>query len=162
MSDFFSPSSLPPQVYLSNWIKQLIQYKTPFVCMAVHCCICPRMSATPPPPKQKIATPPSLHHFLIFDLMLNSLFSHIFVIRHRIQEEHLSGMFPAIFCRYDIIVHLDIFVDKEEHKGIHSFCPAPRCSLQFSQVFTMRGFNCPLHTGTGYRYQHEEMKDAIL
>ena len=44
---FFSCSSPPPhcKFYLCHWIKHLKTPNTPFVCMAVHCPICPRMSA---------------------------------------------------------------------------------------------------------------------
>ena len=44
---FFPPCSSPRhcKFYLSNWIKQFIPSKTPFVYMAVHCSIGPRKSA---------------------------------------------------------------------------------------------------------------------
>ena len=59
---FFFPQFPPPpdcKLYLSNWI-HFIQSKTPFVCMAVRCSICPRMSN-----KKNSAekNPTSPHHF---------------------------------------------------------------------------------------------------
>ena len=55
------------QVLFVQWIKHFnfIQSKTPFVCMAVSCSICPRMSALPTP--KKIT---SRHHSTTFRYLI--------------------------------------------------------------------------------------------